>query len=83
MKCNKCSTEMIDFDSNRKHYTQCKTTVIKLSEPVYVKQEPYVDDQGIWMPLELYVPEGCASNYQLAISKEIFIEAYNKWIKED
>lgn len=83
MKHDKCYAELTDLAGNRKHSTQCKTTVIKLSEPVYVKQEPYVDDQGIWMPLELYVPEGCTSNYQLAISKEIFIEAYNKWIKED
>jgi hypothetical protein len=28
------------------------------------------------------VQEGCASDYRLIISKELFIEAYNKWIKE-
>lgn len=51
----------------------------------YVKQEPYVGDDGIYVPLEEYVPEGCASAYKLLISKEIFIEAYNKYInnKED
>ena len=48
----------------------------------YVKQVPYVDDEGIWIPYEEYVPEGCESNYRLAITKEMFIEAYNKWIKE-
>jgi hypothetical protein len=52
-------------------------------KPEYVKQEPFIDDEGIWVPLEAYVPKGCISNYQLAISKELFIEAYNKWIKED
>lgn len=50
---------------------------------IYEKQEPYIDDKGIWMPEKAYAPEGCSSTYKLAISKELFIEAYNKWIKED
>jgi hypothetical protein len=55
-----------------------------LAKPeVYVKQEPRVDDDGIWIPYEEYVPEGCASNYKLVMSKEMFVEAYNKWIKGD
>lgn len=49
----------------------------------YVKQEPYVDDKGIWEPIKKYAPEGCASDYRLLISKELFVEAYNKWIKKD
>lgn len=47
----------------------------------YIKQSPYIDDQGIWMPINEYVPEGCASCYQLVISKEMFVEAYSKWIE--
>ena len=35
-----------------------------------------VNDTGIWMPVRPGV-------YQLVISKEAFIEAYNQWIKED
>lgn len=50
-------------------------------DKVYVKQNPYVDDNGIWMPYQEYVPEGCASTYKLVMSKEMFVEAYNKWIK--
>ena len=50
-------------------------------DKVYVKQNPYVDDNGIWMPYQEYVPEGCASAYKLVMSKEMFVEAYNKWIK--
>ena len=46
-----------------------------------VKQEPYVDDEGIWVPCMPYVPDGCVSDYKLVMSKEIFVEAYNKWIK--
>ena len=53
----------------------------KLKAAKYVKQEPYVDDNGIWAPLEAYALEGCANNYKLVMSKEMFVEAYNKWIK--
>lgn len=47
----------------------------------YVKQYPYVDDEGIFVPVYEYAPEGTASNYRMIISKELFVEAYNKWIK--
>ncbi len=47
----------------------------------YVKQYPYVGDDGIYTPCEEYALEGCASAYRLVISKEMFVEAYNKWIK--
>lgn len=46
-----------------------------------VPQEPYVNDSGIWVPLNPYVEEGNVSTYKMIISKELFIEAYNKWIK--
>lgn len=55
----------------------------KIERPKYIKQEPYIDNDGVWMPCEPYVPEGCASNYKLVMSKEMFVEAYSKWIKED
>lgn len=47
----------------------------------YVKQYPYVDDEGIFVPIYEYAPEGIESNYRMIISKELFVEAYNKWIK--
>lgn len=50
-------------------------------QEVYVKQYPYVGDTGIYIPCEEYVQEGFESNYKLLISKEMFVEAYNKWIK--
>lgn len=50
-------------------------------DEIYVKQEPYVNENGIYMPTEEYIPEGCASVYKQLISKELFVEAYNKWIK--
>ena len=52
-----------------------------IERPKYVRQKPYVDDEGIWAPYEEFVPEGCASDYRLVMTKEMFVEAYNKWIK--
>lgn len=46
----------------------------------YIKQEPYVNDEGIWIPCEEYMQEGCASAYKCILTKEMFVEAYNKWI---
>ena len=48
----------------------------------YVKQEPYVDDDGIYVPVNEYVPDGFSSMYRCIITKELFVEAYNKWIKK-
>ena len=49
----------------------------------YIKQEPYIDDNAIYIPCEEYVPEGCASIYKALITKELFVEAYSKWIKTE
>lgn len=48
---------------------------------VYVKQYPYIDDNGIWMPIGDYAPQG-VSNHRLVMPKEMFVEAYNKWINK-
>ena len=53
----------------------------RTEERAYVKQEPYVGEDGIYMPINSYVPEGTESTYKLIITKKMFIEAYNKWIK--
>lgn len=53
----------------------------KLVRPKYIKQEPYIDNDGVWEPCEPYVSEGCASKYRLVMSKDMFVEEYNKWIK--
>ena len=52
-----------------------------IAEPEYVEQLPYVDEDGIYIPECRMVPKGTASCYRMIISKEMFIEAYNKWIK--
>jgi hypothetical protein len=51
------------------------------TSPKYVKQEWYVDDKGLYVPCQAYVLEGLASDYEKIISKEQFVEMYNKWIK--
>lgn len=47
----------------------------------WVKQCPYVGEDGIYIPVREYALDGCESTYRLVISKEMFVEAYNKWIK--
>lgn len=49
----------------------------------YVKQYPYVGDDGIYVPIHDHVIEGFESVYKLLIPKEVFVEAYNKWINCD
>lgn len=57
-----------------------KEKIPYLKDIVYVRQYPYVGEDGIYVPCQEYAPEGC-SLHNLLISKEIFVEAYNKWIK--
>jgi hypothetical protein len=47
----------------------------------YIRQYPYVDDYGVYVQEREYVPEGTESTYKCVMTKEMFIEAYNKWIK--
>lgn len=49
----------------------------------YIRQYPYVDDYGIHVPEKEYVPEGCASTYKCVVTKELFVEAYNRWIADE
>ena len=52
------------------------------TETRYVKQHPYVDDNGIYVPIHEYCTESFASVYRCIMTKEMFVEAYNKWIKD-
>lgn len=47
----------------------------------YTKQKPYIDDYGIYVPEQEYVPQGTHGSYKCIMTKELFIEAYNRWIK--
>lgn len=47
----------------------------------FIKLEPRVDDQGIWIPVGPYCRSGDSPTYQMVMSKEMFVEAYNRYIK--
>ena len=49
---------------------------------VWVKEEPYIGEDGIYKPIYVYAPEGIRMSYEMIISKEMFVEAYDRWIKE-
>lgn len=59
------------------------TIKININKPTYIKQNPYVGEGGIYIPCEEYVREGYACAYKCILTKEIFVEAYNKWIKDN
>lgn len=46
----------------------------------YIEQKPYVDDKAIWAPDRHFILEGSPSHYHPIISKEMFCEAYDKWV---
>ena len=47
----------------------------------WVKNKPYVGEDGIYEPCVEYTEKGTAPNYKLSIPKEVFIEAFNKYCK--
>lgn len=47
----------------------------------YIKQKPYIDDTGYYVPMVDYCEEGTAANYRCAITKEDFIKCYITWIE--
>ena len=49
----------------------------------YTKNSAYINDTGIWVPCHEYSLKGTSSHYKMLISKDLFIEAYNKWIRSE
>lgn len=69
--------------SNDPNKAQVDWTKLKTREEVeYVKQYPFVGEDGIYIPCNDYAPKGCGSTYKCVLTKELFVEAYNKWIKD-
>ena len=54
--------------------TGIATATMRPCEPV----KAYVDDKGIYVPSDYDF-----RHHKLLISRELFVEAYNKWIKEE
>lgn len=47
----------------------------------WVKNKPYVDENGIYTPCNDYSQSGKGCMYKLAIPREIFIEAFEKFCR--
>ena len=47
------------------------------------RAEPYVDDDGIYMPVHEYVYEGVSTEYKMIMSKELFQEAFKEYILKE
>lgn len=47
----------------------------------WIKNKPYVGEDGIYTPCNEYSQSGKGSMYRLSIPREIFIEAYEKFCK--
>ena len=48
--------------------------------PAYIPTKPMITDEGIFLPLVDSVREGTEPYYKLVMSKDMFIEAYTRWI---
>ena len=46
----------------------------------YTEHFPYVGDDAIYVPCEPITKNEVTSYYKPLITKELFVEAYNKWI---
>lgn len=58
-----------------------KNQVIAIKPEEYVEQQPYINDVGIYVPIHRYAPKGTESISRCIMTKEMFVEAYNKWIR--
>ena len=54
-----------------------------MEEKKWVENKPIVDDNGIYVPVYPYTMEGEISKYKLIMTKEMFQEAYRKYIVEN
>ena len=59
---------------------QGETFVGNMIPRMKYKAEPQVREDGIYIPETEYVYQDCEPGYRLVLSKEMFIEAYIKWI---
>lgn len=95
MKCRDCDYKMKGFfacepdkyvcigvkepfviDDIDKECTECKTVTLTAEIKPFEPVKPYVGDDGIYVPYEYD-----QRYHKLLISRELFVEAYNKWIK--
>ena len=58
---------------------EAKSLEIAKLQKMY-KTEPYVGEDGIYVPMHPYAYEGTAADYKLIMSKELFQEAFKEYI---
>jgi hypothetical protein len=63
-----------DINKECSQYKRLDIQTAEISKPEPAKA--FVDDEGIYVPLD-----SDPMYHKMVISKELFIEAYNKWIK--
>ena len=51
--------------------------------PELRRAEPYVAEDGIYMPLHDYVYEGVVTEYRLVLTKELFQEAFKEYMLKE
>ena len=68
---------MVHYDENMKIKTPIN------SYPDMRRAEPYVAEDGIYMPLHDYVYEGVVTEYRLVLTKELFQEAFKEYIVKE
>ena len=47
------------------------------------KAEPYIGEDGIYVPVHEYVYDGTATEYNLLMTKEMFQEAFKEYILKE
>ncbi len=47
------------------------------------KAEPYIGEDGIYIPVHEYVYEGTATEYNLLMTKEMFQEAFKEYVLKE
>ncbi len=54
---------------------------IHINYEEYTQHFPYIDDDAIYVPSESVTRSDLMPAYKVLITKELFVEAYNKWIE--
>lgn len=70
-----------------KEFNNMNEKFIELQEPrtfgEWRKAEPYVGEDGIYVPMHDYVYEGTVTEYRRLMSKELFVEAFKEYILKE
>ena len=71
--CPTCNKEMLRLNNGSFYCATCNNNIVSqtycLKQPVYIKQDPKIDDDGIWLPYEEYVPVNMLADFFCLIVK--------------